>query len=88
MLTTVYTDSSLMNNTRDMFMETLKGTPGNCRATAAVILTEDPANPNLLVRYLRATTEDGSYFICNRTGGDQHSRADDWGRGYSTSMCH
>ena len=54
----VYTDASLMNNTRDTFMETLRGAPGNCRATAAVVLTEDPTNPNLPVRCLRATTED------------------------------
>jgi hypothetical protein len=55
---TVYTDASLMNNKSDTFMETLRGTPGDCRATAAVVLTEDPTNPTLPVRCLRATTED------------------------------
>ena len=39
-------------------MGTLRGTPGDCRATAAVALTEVPTNLNLPVRCLRATTND------------------------------
>ena len=58
MPSTVYTDASLIKNKTGTLMATLRGTPGDSRATETVILTEASANPNFPVRCLRATTED------------------------------
>ena len=41
---TVYTDASLIKNSRDLLLKTLEATIGNCRVTAVVILAEDLPN--------------------------------------------